>query len=86
MEERSLVDLHDEFETEMRRVCPDAPAAQILDATAAPPPWISPPRLVALLRSLPDGAGHEAFMAAWYATAPEGEWGEGPGRPGARGA
>ena len=36
---------------------------------AAPPPSLSPEQLLALLRSIPDGAGHAGWLAALRGTA-----------------
>jgi hypothetical protein len=75
---RSLSEWSDEFEAEMRRICPGVTGLAV-DASAGPPPLLSPPRLIALMRALPDNAGLAAFAAALYAAAPDESDGGGSG-------
>lgn len=43
---------------------------------AAPPPDLTPDQLLALMRSIPDGAGHSGWLAALRSPArPEGQGG-----------
>ena len=56
------------FFAELERVCPEATNG--LAIQGPPPPMISVRERIALLRQLPNGAGVEAFLAAWYAAAP----------------
>ena len=58
----------EEFEAQLVRVCPEA--AEGLAVSGPPPPPLSLREQIALLRSLPDNAGLDAFMTAWYAATP----------------
>ncbi len=40
------------------------------DRWAAPPPQLTPDQLLALMRTIPDGAGSAGWLAALRATAP----------------
>jgi hypothetical protein len=62
----------EEFEAELERVCPEAVGGLVVRAPK-PPACLSRAELIALLRTLPDNAGAEAFLDAWYAAAPAGE-------------
>ncbi len=59
----------DEFLTELQRVCPDLVKGFAVAAHTPPPPlsWVE---LAALLRTLPDNAGEDVFLDAWYAAGP----------------
>jgi hypothetical protein len=58
----------DAFIVELQRVCPDA--VDGLAVSGPTPPPLSLQERVALLRTLPDNAGAERFLAAWYALGP----------------
>ena len=54
----------EEFMAELTRVCPEA-----IDGLAIggpPPPPLSQRQLIDLLRTLPDNAGLDGFLNAWY--------------------
>jgi hypothetical protein len=56
---------HEDFIAELNRVCPEAVSG--LAIAGPPPPMLSLRERVDLLRTLPDNAGVDAFMRAWYA-------------------
>lgn len=58
------------FVAEIRRVCPEA--VDGLATTGPPPDGMTPGRAVAVLRTLPDRAGAEAFLEACYDAASKG--------------
>jgi len=58
-----------QFFAELERVCPEAVNGLAIEGE--PPPMLSLRERVALLRTLPDQAGVDAFMQAWYARAQE---------------
>jgi hypothetical protein len=60
-----LVRDHEAFIAELNRVCPEAVSG--LAIAGPPPPMLSLRERVNLLRTLPDNAGIDAFMRAWYA-------------------
>jgi hypothetical protein len=57
------------FFAELRRVCPESESGLAISGSKGPP-RLSQAELTALLRTLPDRAGTEAFVAAWYAAGP----------------
>ena len=63
-EDDSLLRELNEFDAEIERVCPEA--ANGLAVGGAPPPPLSRRQLISLLKQLPDNAGADRFMAAWY--------------------
>ena len=65
-EDDSLIRELNEFAAEVERVCPEA--ANGLAIGGAPPPPLSRRQLISLLKQLPDNAGADRLMAAWYAT------------------
>ena len=67
-----MTDSHEQFlaeyyelMAELERVCPEA--ANGLAISGSPPPQLSRREQISLLRSLPDNAGVDAYMRAWYA-------------------
>ena len=59
----------DAFFAELGRVCPEAVDGLAVRGSKQPPP-MSRAELTAVLKTLPDNAGADAFLAAWYAAAP----------------
>ena len=62
-ESDSLVADSKAFFAELERVCPQA--ANGLAVAGPPPPMVSLRDRVQVLRTLPDNAGVDAFLAAW---------------------
>ena len=60
-----------EFMAEFRRVCPGIDGVAV---SGAPPPSLTMREQVALLRSLPDNAGVERYLSAWYARGADSGW------------
>ena len=54
-----------ELLAELERVCPEAVNGLATDRP--PPEGLTPERALAVIRSLPDGAGVDAFLRALYA-------------------
>ena len=59
----------DAFFAELERVCPEAVDGLAVRGSKQPPP-MSHAELTAVLKTLPDNAGADPFLAAWYAAAP----------------
>jgi hypothetical protein len=57
-----------EFFAELERVCPEA--ADGLAIGGPPPPQLTVRERIELLKTLPDNAGVDRFLAAWYAARP----------------
>jgi len=51
---------------ELQRVCPELVEGLAISGDT-PPPLLSRAQLTAILRALPDNAGGQAFVDAWYA-------------------
>ena len=54
---------------ELQRVCPELADGLAISGDTLPP-LLSQAELTAILRRLPDKAGGDAFLAAWYAAGP----------------
>lgn len=54
------------FFAELQRVCPEMVGGLAITGDKRPP-QLSSAELTAILRRLPDNAGEDAFLAAWYA-------------------
>lgn len=61
----ALIRDHEDFIAELKRVCPEAVTG--LAIAGPPPPVLSLRQRVNLLRTLPNNAGVDAFLRAWYA-------------------
>ena len=55
-----------EFFAELERVCPEAATGLAIDGP--PPPPLTVRERIELLKTLPDKAGVDRFLDAWYAT------------------
>jgi hypothetical protein len=68
-EEEALVRDMNEFFAELERVCPEA--ANGLAINGPPPPPLTVRERIELLKTLPDHAGVDRFLNAWYAARPD---------------
>jgi hypothetical protein len=67
-EDELLVRDMNEFFAELERVCPEA--AEGLAIGGPSPPQLTVRERIELLKTLPDNAGVDRFLAAWYAARP----------------